>query len=339
MFLGISPVRLSFAGGGTDMPEYYEKYGGKVITTTITRFIYVITSPRHDNSFQAFSSDLQSHHEPTSYDNLEPKYGTEIAVSVVKFLNYKEGANFLMSSDVPPGSGLGASGSLAVNLVNTISSLKGEEWTKDKIADTAYHVGRHILNWPIGKQDEYSTAFGGFNFIEFQENKVKVIPMKTNKSALLELQHNLLLFFVGKTRNSETILSSQIQNTKNSNPDTINSLHLVKELAETMHDALSADDLTKFGEILHKSWIAKKKFAINVSNESIDKAYDIAMKHGALGGKLTGAGGGGHLLLYCEPSKQQDVINQMEKLGYKKITFGFYNEGPKMINLYDFARG
>jgi len=338
MFLGITPLRISFGGGGTDMPEYFEKYGGSVITSTITRFVYVITSPRHDNSFQAFSSDLQSHHEPTSYDKLQPRYGTEITVSVVKHLDYREGQNFLISSDVQPGSGLGASGALAVNLVKTITSLKGEEWSKEKIAETAYHVGRNILNWPIGKQDEYATAFGGFNYIEFTKDNVKVTPLLINKNSLLELQQNLLLFFIGKTRNSSTILSSQIQNTKNNDQTTISSLYTVKQLAETMYKTLNNNDLTKFGELLHNSWMAKKKFTNNVSNDLIDKAYDIALKHGALGGKLTGAGGGGHMLLYCEKLKQQDVIEKMQNLGFKQVIFGLHSEGPRLVNLYDFAK-
>ena len=132
MFLGITPLRISFAGGGTDMPEYFEINGGSVVTSTISRFIYVIINQRTDNSFQAFSSDLQSHHEATSFDNLKLKYGTEIAVSVIKYLNYTEGTNVMISSDVPPGSGLGASGALAVNLVNSILQLKGETWPKQR---------------------------------------------------------------------------------------------------------------------------------------------------------------------------------------------------------------
>lgn len=338
MFLGITPLRISFAGGGTDMPEYYEQYGGRVVTSTITRFIYVIVTGRHDDSFQAFSSDLQSHYQPTSYDKLEPKYGTEIAVSVVKYLNYQDGSNVIISSDVPPGSGLGASGALAVNLVKTITTLKGEEWDKERIAETAYYIGRNILGWPIGSQDEYATAFGGLNFVKFEKDRTTVEPIRLTKSSLLELQQNLLLFFVGKTRNSSTILSTQIRQTKGSNPETINSLHTVKKLAENMFDVLSNSDITEFGNLLHRGWLAKKKFAKGVTNEFIDKVYDTALKHGASGGKLTGAGGGGHLLLYCELAKQQGVIQKMESLGLKQVRFGFHSEGPRVINLYDFAK-
>jgi len=338
MFLGITPLRISFAGGGTDMPEYFEINGGSVVTSTISRFIYVIINQRTDNFFQAFSSDLQSHHEATSFDNLKLKYGTEIAVSVIKYLNYTEGTNVMISSDVPPGSGLGASGALAVNLVNSILQLKGETWPKQKIAETAYHIGRNILKWPIGKQDEYATTFGGLNYIEFEKDRVKVNPISMNKASLLELQQNMLLFFVGKTRNSANILSTQIQKTKEKNSDTVKSLDKVKQLAEKMRDSLSNNDITAFGQFLDEGWTAKKKFTSGVTNEFVDSIYEQSLKYGAIGGKLTGAGGGGHLLLYCEIPKQQDLISKLEGQGLRFVTFGFQKEGPKLINLYDFAK-
>jgi len=180
MFLGITPVRISFAGGGTDIPEYYEQFGGHVITTCISRFVYVFLNERQDKSFQAFSPDFQYHQKPISYEELKPKNGTEIAVSVLKYLDYKQGVDIFISSDVPPGSGLGASGALAVNLVNTISSLKGQELSHEEVSEMAYHVGRNILNWPIGKQDEYATSFGGFNYIKFEKEKTTVEPINMN---------------------------------------------------------------------------------------------------------------------------------------------------------------
>lgn len=338
MFLGMTPVRISFAGGGTDMPEYYEKNGGNVVTSSINLFTYVIINLRRDNSFQAFSSDFQTHHQTTSYEELQPKQGIEIAVSVVKLLNYKTGADLLVCSDVPPGSGLGASSALAVNFVKTLSTLKGENWTNEKIAETAYHVGRNILKWPIGKQDEYISAFGGFNYIKFEKNSVEVQPIAIKKTSLLELQQNLLLFFVGNTRNSATILSTQIDRIKQNQPDIMDSLHYVKQLAEEMYVSLTKSDITAIGELLHKGWLAKKKFVKGVTNEQIDRVYETALKCGALGGKLTGAGGGGHMLFYCELSKQQAVIEKMESLGLKQVKFGFHNEGPKVLNLYDFSK-
>lgn len=338
MILGMVPVRLSFAGGGTDIPEYYENNGGNVVASSINRFTYVIITPRHDNSFQAFSSDFEAHHQISSYEKLEPKHGIEIAVSVIKHLNYKSGANLLICSDVPPGSGLGASGALTVNFVKTISTLKEENWGKEKIAEAAYHIGRNVLKWPIGKQDEYASAFGGFNYIKFNKDKVEVCPISIKKSSSLELQQNLLLFFVGNTRNSSTILSTQIERIKQNQQDIMNSLHSVKLLAEEMYESLHKSDITALGKLLHKGWLAKKKFVKGVTNERIDRIYETALKHGAMGGKLTGAGGGGHMLLYCERPKQQTVIEKMESLGLTHVKFSFNSDGPKVLNLYEFSK-
>ena len=169
MLIGTCPVRISFAGGGTDMPEYYESYGGNVISTTIDQFTYSIIQTRKDNSFQFFSPDFQKHYKPTVFNKIAIEDGTEISSSVIKYLKYKKGLNVILFSDVPAGSGLGASSSLAVNLVNIINYLKKEKWNKQKIAETAYYIGRKILHWPIGKQDEYVASFGGFNYIQFKK--------------------------------------------------------------------------------------------------------------------------------------------------------------------------
>ena len=337
MLLGITPIRISFAGGGTDLPEYYERYGGNVVTSTISKYVHVIINPRHDNSFQAFSSDFQTHHKPTNYDQLEPQSGTEIATSVIKFLKYNSGINLLISSDVPPGSGLGTSGALAVNLLKTFTTLQKENWSNDKIASTAFHIGRNILKWPIGKQDEYATCYGGLNFIQFEKDKVTVNKISLSQNSLNELQKNLLLFFIGRTRNSSIILSSQLENVKQDKEETIKSLHNVQELAVTTYQSLKNGDLTEFGELLHKGWISKKKFTSGVTNEFVDGLYDTAMKNGALGGKLTGAGGGGHLLLYCEPSKQEKLIQRLNDLGLKQVHFELQREGAKVLNTYDFT--
>ena len=337
MLIGLSPVRLSFAGGGTDLPEFYEKYGGNVIATTINQFTYTIIHPRFDKSFQAFSPDFQKHYTASKYEKIEIQDGTEIASSVIKSMKFKTGINVIICSDVPAGSGLGASSSLAVNLVNVISFLKNEKISKKEVAEKAFHIGRKILHWPIGKQDEYVSSFGGFNFINFGKKRVSVSPIKLSKSTNKELQNNLMLFREGNTRNSSTILTRQIDMIKKKNPDTINSLLTVKNLASIMHDSLKQSDITKFAELLHQGWLAKKKFAKNVSNSRIDKIYDLALKYGALGGKITGAGGGGHMLFYCENSKQKKLEQKLHSLGLERVKFSFYNDKPKIVETPDMS--
>jgi len=293
---------------------------------------------RLDNSFQAFSTDFEIHHAKTSYKELKAKAGTEIAVSVIKYLNFQKGADFLICSDVQPGSGLGASSSLTVNLVNTLSKLQNKHWKNEKIAENAFHIERNILHYPIGKQDDYIASFGGLNFIKFEKDRVKINRINMKKSTMLELQKNLLLFYVGTTRKSSVVLSKQQKLTKDMNKNTINSLKNVQQLAEELYNSLKHSDITEFGETLHKGWLAKKKFTKEVSNELIDSIYRSGINEGALGGKLTGAGGGGHILFYCEKPKQNRLIKKMTKMGLKHILFNFHSKGAQVLNLYDLSK-
>ena len=337
MFLGMCPVRISFSGGGTDMPEYYNEFGGNVVTSTINHFTYVILNLRNDDLIQAFSSDFQIHNTSAILENLELKPGTEIPIAVLKHLNFKTGATVMVCSDVPPSSGLGGSSSLTVNFVKTLSTLQKLKWNNEKIAETSFHIERNVLQHPIGKQDDYIASFGGFNFIRFTNEQVYVEPIKINKSTFDELQENLLLFFIGDTRKNADILSNQLDNIKQRRKETIESLNYVKGLAEEMNSSLKQSDITLFGELLHKGWLAKKKFTKDVSNENVNKIYDTALENGASGGKLTGAGGGGHMLFYCEKSKHDRFIQKMEDIGLKHIRFKFNNDGPKVLNLYDYS--
>ena len=337
MFLGMCPVRISFSGGGTDMPEYYNEFGGNVVTSTINHFTYVILNLRNDDLIQAFSSDFQIHNTSAILENLELKPGTEIPIAVLKHLNFKTGATVMVCSDVPPSSGLGGSSSLTVNFVKTLSTLQKLKWNSEKIAETSFHIERNVLQHPIGKQDDYIASFGGFNFIRFTDEQVYVEPIKINKSTFDELQENLLLFFIGDTRKNADILFNQLDNIKQRRKETIESLNYVKGLAEEMNSSLKQSDITLFGELLHKGWLAKKKFTKGVSNENINKIYDAALENGASGGKLTGAGGGGHMLFYCEKSKHDGFIQKMEDIGLKHIRFKFNNDGPKVLNLYDYS--
>ena len=337
MILGMSPVRISFAGGGTDMPEYYEEFGGQVITTAINHFTYVIFSPRNDNLIQVFSSDFSVHGQPTTLDKLEPQEGTEIPISIMKYLDFNQGCNLMISSDVPPRSGLGSSSALAVNLVNVLTTMKNENRSKHEIAEITHKIERTVLNWPLGKQDEYISSFGGFNLIKFKKDKIELEKISINENSYNELQENLMMYFIGE-RTSSTILPDQIHSIQKRNSDVLQSLHDVNQISSTMYDHLKNSDITGFGEMLHNGWMAKKKFAKGVSNNRIDTIYDAVIKKGVIGGKLTGAGGGGHLLLYCEKNKQKNVHEYMLKQNLKPVKFSFHKEGAKILNLYDYAK-
>ena len=336
MILGLSPVRLSFAGGGTDMPEFYEDFGGCVVSSSINHYTYVNVHSRQDDFIQIFSPDFQAHNKPVKFENLLSTKGTEFPIGFLKYMEYKKGINLMISSDVAPSSGLGSSSSLAVNIVNVLSTLQEKKLSLHEICEIGHHVQRNIVKVPLGKQDEYVSAFGGFNFIKFSTDKVEVIPYSFSKNSILELEKNLLLFFLG-SRPNDRLLTTQIKQTKSRDSKTMKSLENVKNLAETMHDSLSNNDFTSFAQLLHKGWTEKKNFSNDVTNEKIDLLYEKSLKLGALGGKLTGAGGGGHLLLYCEPSKQKLIIEEMTNRGLKHIPFSFQNEGCKILNLYDYT--
>ena len=207
----------------------------------------------------------------------------------------------------------------------------------EEIAENAYDIGRNKLNWFIGKQDEYISAFGGFNFIKFKKDKVSVNKISINRNSLLELQKNLLVFYIGPGKNRASILQNQIKQIKENNQETLNALRNAKELSEKMYSSLSQSDITKFGELLDNGWKAKKVFANGATNEYIDQLYNLGMESGALGGKLTGAGGGGHLLFYCEPSKQKNLVEKIQSKGLKQVQCNLYEYGCQVLDLYDFT--
>ena len=336
MNLGISAVRLSFAGGGTDLPEYYNDFGGNVIASTINHFTYVMSNKRTDGKFQIFSPEFHAYIKPIPYDKLTCNTkGTELASSTIKHLNSKDGIDLMLASDVEPASGLGSSSALTVNLVNTVTTLNNKNLTKNELAENAHYIQRHFLNWPMGKQDEYISAFGGFNFIKFKKDEIKIIPIKLTKLNKKELENNLMLFYVGGGTHAG-ILPNQVEQIKKNNQKVMSSLHQVKELAESMYQALKKSDITKFGELLHLGWTEKKKFSRNVTNTRIDRLYNKLIDTGAVGGKITGAGGGGHMLIYCEQSSKNKILEEAKNLKLKYIPFKFYSEGAKMVRLYDY---
>ena len=335
MYVAISPLRISFACGGTDLPEYFNNFDGYVVSSTINLFTNIIINLRRDDSFQAFSPDYELHHKVSDFENLQLMPGTDIAVAVIKYLNYKLGADYFICSDVQPGSGLGGSSSLTVNCINTIQTIRGESYDSKKIAETAFHIERNLLNHQIGKQDDFITAFGGFNLIKFSKNDVNVIPIPLSNSSCEELSNNLMLFFIGLTRKSSDVLLPLLKSIKNNDEKTMNSLHTDKDLALELYDSLKSNDISGVAEIMNKGWKAKKQFGTGVSNDKIDKIYSSGIEAGAISGKITGAGGGGHILFYCEKQKQPKLKEKMESLGLKHIQFKFYNGKPKVLNLYE----
>jgi len=333
MLVGKSPLRISFAGGGTDLEEYHKKYDGYSVSYTINKYTYVIAKPRRDNKLQGFSPDFASHLTPKKQSSTKMLQGHEIVIAGLKDMKFKKGIDMYLSTDVEPNSGLGASSALTTNFVNVISHLQGKKMTPDKIAMKAYRIGHDILKWGIGKQDEYASAFGGLNLYKFTKNKVIIKPINLKKSTLNELQDYSLLFHLGNRKHSMGILQSQIKAINQSNKITMSSLHKAKELALEMYDALKENDLTKFSYILNEGWKAKRNYTKGVTNSRIEMISKKAIENGAMALKVTGAGGGGHFFVYAKPSKHNSIIKSLKKLGVNNVDFKYQDVGAKVFDI------
>jgi D-glycero-alpha-D-manno-heptose-7-phosphate kinase len=333
MLIVRSPVRISFGGGGTDLPAYYKEYGGAVLSTAINKYFYTILGRRFDQSVQIISSDLRVCESWRDFAALDIQ-GTslEIPVAVLKEMDRQVFADLFLASEIPPGTGLGSSASVCVNVLKTLTTYLQTPLSKLDLAERAFYVARHVLKRHVGKQDEYAASFGGLNFIEFfRDGTTRVAPIDLNPTVMSDFQSSLLLFFTGAAHHSWGILQEQEKSTEKGNSKPLEALHEIKELAYRMREALTAGDLAEFASMLHESWMAKKKISSRISNSRIDRVYETAMENGALGGKITGAGGGGFLLLYCEPQRQDDLRQALAEHGLKEMSFGFDFQGAHVL--------
>ena len=332
MIITRTPVRISFGGGGTDIPGFYEEHGGAVVSITINKYFYSFYNPRDDEKIQMISSDFQSLLSVDDFYSLKFGEGFDIPSAVIKHFRLYHGFDLFTASEIPPGSGLGSSGAVTVNMVRLCSKLKNETMTQRQIAEDAFFIQRQILNLPIGKQDEYAAAYGGLNFLEFSEKEVSVNPIQIDPDTKKSLEKNLLLFFTKKTRQASTILQRQEDSIKGKDTSIIEAMIEVKKNAYHINEALEVGDLKRFGSLLDQAWNSKKKMSPEISNDYLDRIYEIARQNGALGGKIAGAGGGGYFMFYCEEEKQDDLRNAMEaeKLGF--LDFNFSEKGVTILN-------
>lgn len=333
MLIVRSPVRISFGGGGTDLPAYYEQYGGAVLSAAIDKYFYTILGKRTDDRIQVISSDLRICETWKDISQKEiAASALEIPLAVLKEFKSKIAVDLFLASEIPPGTGLGSSASVCVNILKTLTTYRQQPISKYELAEKAFHIARHVLRKQVGKQDEYASAFGGLNYITFApDGNTLVEPIEQDPAVVRELEANLMLFFTGAARNSWTILQEQESSTLRHSGPTVAALHEVKSLGAEMRAALEQGHLHQFGELLDEAWQAKRRVSTRISNEHIDELYSLAIRNGALGGKITGAGGGGFLLLYCEPVHQSAVRDAMHGAGVHEMTFGFDTQGAQVI--------
>jgi D-glycero-alpha-D-manno-heptose-7-phosphate kinase len=258
--------------------------------------------------------------------------GLEIPLAVLKDLACDISVDLFLASEIPPGTGLGSSASVCVNILKTLTTYLSRPLSKYDLAERAFHIGRNILGRHIGRQDEFAAAFGSLNFITFgTDGLTEVQPVDLDSEVLHELQSNLMLFFTGSAHHSWTILREQEQSTRSRTGAAVEALHEVRALADRMLAALHSGDLGLFGSLLDEGWQAKKRISGKISTPLIDRLYDLARRNGALGGKITGAGGGGFLLLYCQPESQLAVRGALHAEGIREMAFAFSNTGAQVI--------
>jgi len=330
-----APVRISFGGGGTDLAEYYRYFGGFVVSAAITRYCYVVVNERADNLIRISSAD---YHTWESYP-LSPLPPVQQPLALPKaavswFVEQgalKTGIDLFLSSEVPPGTGLGSSSAMTVALVHALSVVTERALAPLELAALACHIEIELLQTPIGKQDQYASAVGGLNTIEFSDEGVYVAPLSLPSGIVSALNRRLLLFNAGQARNSADILGPQRADTAKQ-AKTIDALHRMKSLAVEMTQALQAGELDDFGELLDRAWQEKKSLSERVSSSAIDQYYAAARQAGALGGKITGAGGGGFLLLYCPLDCQEEVRETLKKLGLCEMMFDIDFMGTQIAN-------
>jgi D-glycero-alpha-D-manno-heptose-7-phosphate kinase len=334
VFRARAPLRISFAGGGTDVSPFPEREGGVVLSTTINRYAYGTLRKRDDGQVRIDSLDFGT--SATFPVTGDISLGDELDLpraAISRLRDYAEGFNvdcgfdMFLHSSAPPGSGLGSSSAMMVTLVGAMQSFYRLPLSEYEVAELAHDIERQDLGREGGMQDHYAAAFGGFNFIEFADDRVIVNPLRISGDILSELEYSLLLAFTGKTRSSDRIIEDQTQRYESGVQDALEGLRAQKDLAVQMKNALLRARLSEFGMLLGEAWEAKKRMSPRISTPEIDEMYDAGIKAGALGGKVTGAGGGGYMLFYCEYDKKHRVAAALEKLGAPVSDIGFDHEG------------
>ena len=328
-----APLRLGLAGGGTDVAPYSDLYGGAILNATISMYAYATIQPRNDNKIILNSLDKNQRLEYTSTKHLEIDNQLELAKGIynriVKDFTHKP-LSFELTTfvDAPPGSGLGTSSTLVVAILGAFTEWLGLPLGEYDIAHLAYQVERIDLNMAGGKQDQYAATFGGVNFMEFSKgNKVIVNPLRIRSKYLNELAYNLVLYNTETSRLSSKIIENQSRNVMQKNEASIEATHKLKQQAIMMKEAILKGELNSIGEILDFGWQNKKLMAKQITNKLIDDIYQSAIKNGASGGKISGAGGGGFMIFYCPNNTRIKVIEGLKKFGGDPQRYEFTKSG------------
>ena len=322
MIVSRAPLRMSFVGGGSDMPAYYRENGGAVLSTSLNKYVYLTINKKFDN-------DLRLSYSNTEIVSDSSQIKHPIFRNTLELLKFKGGLEITSISDIPSqGSGLGSSSSFTVALLHALSTYKGEHISKQELGRLASHIEIDLCKDTIGKQDQYAAAFGGFNFIEFnKDDSVVINPIVCKPLTIKKIEDSILVFYTGRTRKASTLLLEQSKNMKKANKRELMSEMVA--LAYKMRDLLEKNDIELFGEILDRNWVLKRQMAVGVSDPQIDGWYHKGLAAGAEGGKIMGAGNGGFLMLFAPKEKDDAITSALTEL--QRIPFSFSNTGSEII--------
>jgi D-glycero-alpha-D-manno-heptose-7-phosphate kinase len=323
MLITRTPLRVSIGGGGTDLPSYYERFGGFVISAAIDRYIYVSLN-------RTFTDDYF-----LKYSALERvKSVDEIEHPIIRECLRRHGVapplELVSMADIPAGTGLGSSGTFTVGLLRALHAFKREHVAAEAVAEEACRIEIDVLGRPVGKQDQYIAACGGLTCFDFaRDGTVRATPLRIPEAAMQDLEEHLLMFFTGYSREADHVLAEQKQQSENGDAAMLDNLHFVKELGVSIQAALEAGDTGRFAGLMHQHWLHKTRRSARMSNERINRWYELGMANGALGGKLVGAGGGGFLLFYAPD--RLPLRRAMAREGLTEVRFSFDHDGSTVV--------
>jgi D-glycero-alpha-D-manno-heptose-7-phosphate kinase len=337
-----APLRLGFAGGGTDIADYYNKYGGYVLNATVDMYAYCIIEPMDNGEVVFFAADLQKKEEYVSVSSLPVHNTLQLHSGVYNRIiaDYNNGKPLCFEmttySDAPAGSGLGSSSTLVVAIIKAYVEWLNLPLGEYDIAALAYKIERIDLGLAGGKQDQYAATFGGFNFMEFyQDEKVIVNPLRLKRWIRNELEVSMVLYYTGVSRESANIIKEQIEHTKRGDSKNIEGMHELKNQSILMKEALLKGDFKGFSNCLLNGWLAKKNAASSISNSFLEELYQYAIDNGAESAKISGAGGGGFMMIFCNPRKRIGLIRALKKKDGFVLTPSFTEIGTQAWTIYN----
>jgi D-glycero-alpha-D-manno-heptose-7-phosphate kinase len=323
MIITRTPLRISIGGGGTDLPSYYEQFGGFVIAAAITKYIFVSINRQFK---PGYNLKYSSYENVLSVDQIQHP----ILRETLRCHNGVPSLEIVSLADVPAGTGLGSSGAFTVGLLRALYAFRRRYAPAAEIAEEACRIEIDVLQQPVGKQDQYIAAFGGLTCFDFEsDGTVEISPLALSNETLLDLEQNLVMFFTGYSRNASEVLADQKTRSLEGDARMIENLHFTKQLGKSSREALEQGKTRCYAALLREHWEHKRHRSPGTSNERIDHLYEAGMKNGALGGKLVGAGGGGFLMFYAEDAAR--LRKAMAEEGLDELQFRFDHDGSTVL--------